>query len=51
MSTTAQALVNGARKTNGIYEMGERTLRMLAAALISGQYDGKPAVAPAPRGI
>ena len=39
MSNMAQALVRGARKTDGFYEIGERTLRAWAGAIIAGQYD------------
>lgn len=51
MSKIAQALLSGARKTDGIYEVGERTLREWAARIIAGAYSGSPVTATAPRGI
>ena len=51
MSKAARTLVNGARVTNGIPELGISTLRMLAQAIISGQYEREQMVAEPPPGI
>ncbi|WP_185218864.1 hypothetical protein [Paraburkholderia dinghuensis] len=51
MSNIALTLVRGARKTDGIYEIGERTLRSLAARIIAGEYNGEAFTVDASRGI
>ena len=51
MSNIAALLVRGAVRTNGIYEIGEQTLRSLAAKIISGDYRDELMSAVAPCGI
>jgi hypothetical protein len=51
MSNLARTLLHGSRKTNGIYEYGERILREIAARILAGTYDGRESEAPAPSGF